>query len=90
MPQAALGPLDADHAVLDTVGWQVWQALSGLGALGAWKVEAIQQRAWQAPVWHTLPVSQLVPSAPTMVQAVVDDEGWQAKHVFSGSMAPLW
>src|SRR5262249_14020683 len=72
---------------VDVAGWQLWQALAGLGAFGAAKAPPTKQPARHASLSHTLPPPQVAPSG-SGVKAAVAIAGWQLSQRWAGLAAP--
>jgi hypothetical protein len=75
------------HAVVLAVGWQLWQALPGFAAAGAYTVAPMKHPGAHVPALQTEPAPQLVPFA-SLVHAEVLAPGWQLWQALPGSAAP--
>jgi hypothetical protein len=87
-PAPQLVPLATfDQALVDALGVQSWQAFAGLRVPDVYRLPLMKQSDAHAPLAHTWPAPQLVPSA-TFDQALVELLGVQAWQTFPGLIVP--
>ena len=65
-----------DHEVVEAAGVHTWQAFAGLPVPARMRRSRRKQSATHAPLLHTSPDAQLVPSG-SVVQVVVEVAGVQ-------------
>src|ERR1700679_2838643 len=76
-----------DQVVVEVAAVQTWQAFAGLTVPAGMRVPPMKQSALHAPLEHTSPDAQPVPSG-SLDQVVVEVAGAQTWQAFAGSTVP--
>ena len=87
-PAPQLVPLpEVDHAVVDAVGVQTWQAFAGFVAPAAYVAPPMSHSETQPPLTQISPAPQLVPVA-ALDHALVDAPAVHTWQAFAGFVTP--